>query len=309
MRLVFVGNFSSPHSTENELKWTFEHLGWEVTPLQENDLSTLQVLNACQGADLFLWVRTHSWEIIGDVAKMVNQIKDMGVVSFAVHLDRYWGLDKLDRRESLIGKHPWWKLDYIFTADGGNQQGFKDRGVNHHWIEPAVVERDCYFGTPRYEYIVDVGFVGSKSYHPEYPQRTKLIEWLEQTYGDRFIRFAGDAPSGTIRGKDLNDLYASIKVVVGDSCFAGAPFYWSDRVPETLGRGGFLIHPASDGLSIDGLVTYPAGDWEYLKDRIDHFLENEQERLLLRDKAFDEVRTNHTYTNRVMSMLDTMGVV
>lgn len=75
--------------------------------------------------------------------------------------------------------------------------------------------------------------------------------------------------------------------MIGDSCFAGSPkgaYYWSDRIPETLGRGGFLIHPYVDGLGRqfnllehDEPVTYDAGhlavwdagDWEALGDLIE----------------------------------------
>ena len=55
---------------------------------------------------------------------------------------------------------------------------------------------------------------------------------------------------GVIRGKELNDLYATAKVVVGDTLCKGFnyPYYFSDRLFETTGRGGFLIHPYIKGL-------------------------------------------------------------
>lgn len=299
MKVTFVGNHSVSFSTESHLSWTLEYLGHEVQRLQENRCYADDVVSIANQSDLFIWVRTHGWEISGDVNSMLDRIN---VPTVGFHLDRYWGLDKLDRRESLIGEHTWWHVDYMFTADGGNQDGFKKRGVNHYWLPPAVVEKECYPGTPREEYKVDVAFVGSKGYHPEYTQRGELIDWLENTYGERFKRFAGDT-SGTVRENDLNDLYASAKVVVGDSCFAGADYYYSDRVPETLGRHGFLLHPKTKGLDIEGLQTYEAGNYKQLKSQIDYFLEHDQERRDIIQRTSIDVKTRHTYTQRVKQML------
>ena len=299
MRLTFVGNHSVSFSTESHLAWTFEYLGWEVIRLQENKTTVEDVVSAANSSDLFLWVRTHGWEVQGDVHSMLDRIN---VPTVGFHLDRYWGLDILDRRESMIGVHPWWHVDYLFTADGGNQENFKAKGVNHYWLPPAVVEKECYPGTQKDEYKVDVAFVGSKGYHPEYKERGQLIDWLEETYGSRFRRFAGDS-GGTVREQALNDLYASVKVVVGDSCFAGSPYYYSDRVPETIGRHGFLIHPETKGLFIEGLVTYRPNDFADLKEKIDYYLEHDDERRNCIEKGSIDVKKNHTYTNRVKQML------
>jgi hypothetical protein len=78
-----------------------------------------------------------------------------------------------------------------------------------------------------------------------------MIEFLEKTYGERFKHVQG------VRGHLLNDVYASMKVVVGDCIFAGTPRYFSDRVPETLGRHGLLVHPFVDGLEGPILVYEP----------------------------------------------------
>lgn len=315
LKIAVLGNHSVPYSTESELDWTIEHLGHKVIKFQENgDTTTDAITQICieEGIDLFIYIHTHGWQLKGYLSElgMINKLGDNGIITCSFHLDRYWGLNRLDHRETRVGEHPFWKTDFVFTADGGNQERFRERGINHYWLPPAVVERDCYFGSPRPDLITEVAFVGSESYHPEYPQRGELIQWLRETYGDRFRRFAGDVdPPGTMRGADLNDLYASIKVVVGDSCFAGAPYYWSDRVPETLGRGGFLIHPRVKGLDIPGLVTHEPGDYEKLKKMIDYYLAHDKERTTMRNRGFDEVKAKHTYTNRLNKMLRVMGFI
>jgi hypothetical protein len=51
----------------------------------------------------------------------------------------------------------------------------------------------------------------------------------------------------------LTTLYSADTIVVGDSMFSdeeeadyGELRYWSDRLPETIGRGGLLMHPIVD---------------------------------------------------------------
>ncbi|MEX2253026.1 MAG: glycosyltransferase, partial [Thermoleophilaceae bacterium] len=118
-----------------------------------------------------------------------------------------------------------------------------------------------------------------------------------------------------IRGPLLADLYASIKVVVGDSCLLPGDHgrYWSDRIPETLGRGGFLLHPWVGGIDdhfTDGehLRLWPAGDWRELQRLIEHYLRNDDERRRIAEAGRLHVLENHTYTVRVRQLLERIGL-
>ena len=310
LTVAVLGNHQVSYCTERELDWTFEHLGHRVLQFQEDQDRTEQIADQCfeHDVDLFVYVHTHGWQTPGDISleEMIKRIKASGATTCGFHLDLYWGLNVCDHRQDRIGQHPFWKMDYVFTADGGHQEGFRERGVNHYWLPPAVVERGCGCGRYNPEFDFDVAFVGSKNYHPEYPFRGQLIDWLEKTYGERFMRFAGDTKWGSFREERLNDLYASVKVCVGDSCFAGTPNYWSDRIPETLGRGGFLIHPAIPGLNYPGLATYIPGNLDDLKSKIDFYLEHPEMRREMSNQALFWTKIHHTYTNRVRTMLRVM---
>jgi Glycosyl transferases group 1 len=301
LRISMLGNFGPPHSTENDLLWTLRDMGHTVIPFQENQDTAEEIVSGSSGANLFLWIHTHGWDRI-DFEKMIFGLWGKGVLTASFHLDRYWGLNKLDRREDRIGSHWFWKTEHVFTADGGNQSLFEARGVRHRWLPPGVVKRDCYPGTPREELKVDVGFVGAEGYHPEYPFRGELIGFLRSVYGEKFRVFNG------YRGAALNAVYASVRVVVGDSCFGGSDRYWSDRIPETIGRGGFLLHPATRGLTIPGLVTFEPENLAELQDRIDYFLEWPEERDYLRRAAHVWVRENETYHQRMARLLGVCGL-
>ena len=306
--IAILGNHGCPFSTESELDWTLENMGHRVIKLQENNITTHEVVMAARerGARLLIWIHTHGWEMIGTISqeKMLNELRSSGIKLASFHLDRYWGLNALDGREDRVGTHAFWKTDAVFTADGGNDERFASRGVNHIWLPPAVVERDCYFGKPAPQYNSPVCFTGADGYHPEYPFRPLMVNRLKEKYGSNFRIYQG------VRQEALNNLYASVRVVVGDSCFAGSDRYWSDRVPEVLGRGGFLIFPKTPGLEIPSLVTYEPGNIDDLIRKINYWIDDDHQaqrkEIALQTQA--HVKANDTYTQRMKTLLDYMGI-
>jgi glycosyltransferase involved in cell wall biosynthesis len=295
MRISFLGNFAAQESTENMILWALEQgLDHAVDRIQENEATLRKIDLSVRNADLFIWVRTPGWLKIED-KEMMTWVADQKNTA-GIHLDKFWGIPD---REALIGQIPFWKLNHVFTADGSRDEDFKKRGVNHHWMEPAVSEVYIHPGTPRDEYICDVGFVGAKDYHNEYPFRREMVEYLERMYGNRFKHITG------IRGHLLNDVYASMKIVVGDCIFAGTPRYWSDRVPETIGRHGFLLHPEVEGLDLP-IPTYMPQDLRSLKEQIDLWLFNEGARREVIYEGVEQIRRDDTWTVRMRQIIETV---
>lgn len=305
MFILYVGNFGPRHSTENHLKRTLEGMGHHVKMAQENVVTGADVAAMIDGypIDLLLWTRTWAKKGWGP---MLTAAKRKRIPSVAYHLDLYWTLG----RQSSVVHDLWWKCDYVFTADGGSDARWRQHGVNHLWAPPGVVEDEAY--------IADVAcngphvlFVGTgRNYHREWPYRPKLINWLRTTYRARFTH-VGTGGKKSVRNHELNRLYASARVVVGDALCPGYthPRYWSDRVPETLGRGGFLIHPRIEGLEdwfTDGrdLVLYDFGDFEGLKERINFYVAHGGERELIRRRGHENCRAHSTYRHRMETMLD-----
>lgn len=305
-RIGFIGNFSVPFTTENDRKWSLEKLGHEVIPFQENETSLSEIATFAPSLDLLVYSHTHGYEIPG-LDGLFAKLKEDGTPTAVAHLDRWAGLE----RESDVGKEASWFTEYLFMADWSPeaQKLYTQTGQKAHWLKPGVVERDCYMAEPdRQRYPHDVIFVGSKGYHHEYNMRPRLINWLQEVYGERFAHYGGDG-YGTIRGDDLNTLYASAKVVVGDSCFAGMTSnYWSDRVPETTGRGGMLLHPDVPGLDHKGVPTYRPGDMLHLRELIDYFLEQDEAREEVRRIGHEWTKNNRTYTQLSKEMLEVMGL-
>lgn len=300
-KIVYIGNFKRWWSTETYIAKSFEDLGWKVKRIQEDEFKPEDAIKECKDAKFLLWTRT--WvEKIHLVEEVLSKIK---IPSVSWHLDLYFGLD----REKEL-KLPFWKCDYVFTADGGHQKEFKELGINHYWLSPGVYKPDCHFGIKdkRFEG-VDIAFVGSYYYHHEWKYRQVLIDWLRKTYKKRFALIGGDQVyflNGRCWGEDKNNLFASVPIIMGDSLYS--PYYWSDRVPETIGRGGFLIHPKVPGLEKEyryykDFVPYNYGDFKTLKEIIDYYLVHDEEREKIRKQGMEFVKTHHTWENKIQYIL------
>lgn len=323
MRVLQIGNFAAPHSTENHLARALRVQGHRVTIMQENDPASWRRL-AERGvdADVLLWTRTAwDWRRLGEDPALVREIqwavlarcRADGVPTLGFHLDRWWGL----AREYEVGIEPFFAVDVLATADGGHEELWRQAGVRHVWLPPGVSQAECRPGTYRRHLASDVAFVGSWQgrYHPEWPHREELVSWLCEMYGPR-VRFWPQPGRPALRGQALRDLYASVKVLVGDSCLVGgAVRYCSDRIPETLGRGGYLLHPHVDGVT-DGslyipgahLATWPLGDWAALREQIDRALADEPMRRAVTRAGREHVLARHTYERRVPELLALLPV-
>lgn len=310
-KVVQVGNFDPDHSTENELRKALNANGCEVSTVQEGNVDQWRdaIARGFEDVGFVVWTRTKSEldKIPRDVQQtFVDRAHEFDVPVCGYHLDIWFDL----KREREISQVPYFTLvDFMCTADGGHEEQFKAAGVNHVWFPPGVSEFECGRGTFRQEFAADVAFVGcwDGTYHKEWTHRFDLVKHLQRR-GD--VRFWPEPGKHAVRGPDLRDLYASVKVLVGDSCLVGPNgHYWSDRVPETLGRGGVLLHPHVEGMQDyywDGvhLETWPLGDWAELDHKIDKLLGEPSRRESIADAAVDWTLKYNTYTVRMGQLIE-----
>lgn len=315
LRIAYLGNFEPEHSTENHVRQAWERSPHDIVAVQEGDPVALRNLtNQVKDFDLVLWTRTGSladrvgyraqWELLAAADRA-------GVPTVGFHLDRWWGLD----REPMVWTEPFFRCSTVITADGGHQEEFAKVGVNHVWLPPAVSLTECELGDQNTRFSSELTFVGSwrPGYHAEWTHRPELIAWLTRKYRNR-IKFWPEFGGEQIRGQNLRDLYASAKVVIGDSCLVGGvTHYWSDRVPETIGRGGFLIHPFVEGIQehfvpAEHLVTWEIGKWQDLKFQIDRALADPTWRQEVARRGREHVIANHTYDVRVNEIIAIAGL-
>ena len=314
MKVAFLGNFAVDYSSENHHKRSIEALGHEVVAMQEGVTPAEVVLGCAKNSDLFVWVHTHGWQTPGhpSMADVLKELEVLGVPTITYHLDLWKGLEReRDLEQDEFYKH----IGHFFTVDKLMADWFNENtNVKGHYLPAGVYGEECYEAESEGKKY-DVIFVGSKGYHHEWPWRPQLIDWLKSTYGERFTHIGGDGELPTTRGEALNQLYADTKVVVGDSLVLGFdyPYYWSDRVYETIGRGGFLLMPYIKGLEDEfnletELPTFRFGDFDNLKHTIDFYLKEDVFRETVRKKAFNKVVNNYTYKHRWAAIFKELGL-
>ncbi len=327
MKITFLGNFKADFSSESHYLKTLRKLGHEVYPLQEGvDKVEVILEKAVKYSDMFFWVHTHNWATEG-MAEALEIMKEKGIPTVGYHLDLWLGIE----REKDLETDPYWNIEHFFTVDkvmADMMNGRKDL-PKAYYLPAGVYEDECYMAEFNPQYAHDVVFVGSRRYHPEWQYRPTLVNWLSQVYGKRFAHYGGDG-RGVIRGDKLNQLYRSSKIVIGDTLCKdfSYPYYLSDRIFETTGRGGFIIHPWIEGIKklyrtqepiatpdsgYHGtimntfeaeIISYPFGNFAYLKYLIDYYIENNEEREAIRLKGHQRTKKDHTYTNRLKYILE-----
>jgi len=304
-----LGDFRYAWCTPNLMARTLGRMGHDIIRIQEDEAGLFDVVNKANSSDLFFWSMTYG--MLGlDGSKMLSLIK---VPTFTYHLDVLVGIE----REDMIKENPFFKLDYFFQTDGDPEtlKRYKDLGVNAFWLPAACSKEECYLAPKVKDFQHDIIFVGSYKYHKEHQYRGMLINWLRSVYNKRFCLYPDDR-NMFMKGHELNQLYATAKVVIGDSFGATPPRknYWSNRVPETTGRGGFLIHRKVEGMEkfyADGkdLVTYDNGDFSQLRDYIDYYLYHDAEREKIKRSGMQYTKENQTFDNRIEEMFKIMGVI
>lgn len=313
MKIAYVGNFSLDYTTETHIYKTLESMGHEVVRIQETPDANPGWLDRLmpKDADLFLFTRTWGKMVtLDDLAKL----KEWGIPSASYHLDLYVGL----ARSSGIETDPFWRTEYVFSADGDpeSQKFFESKGINHRWLLPAVYDKECIMypkdNDPRLQ--GDVIFVGGGAEygHPEWPYRHQLVKHLEETYGPRYKKFGH--PQLSVRGRELNQLYANASIAIGDSVNIGFHHknYTSDRLFESMGRGAFTIYPRIEGVADlfeEGVnaVFYEFGNFDELDRKINYYLLHEAEREKIRRAGHELVKSSHTYVQRLQELLDVLS--
>lgn len=286
MIIAFIGKFSNLHD-EEYIARSFEMLGHQVKRIPQNTSvqDTEQVLLSSK-PDILLYCK---WEQSKELDKTIDALKRAGMKTVCWVFDIYFGYT----RENFLKTKSYFKSDYVFTTDGGHDQEFRELGINHKCLRQGIYAEECKL-LPFQPIEHEIVFVGSDN--PIYPERSNLVKELG-------AHWVGKRDTNEARGMALNELYASTRVVIGDSWYS--PHYWSNRIVETLGRGGFLIHRDVPGLKEEypDLVTYD-GTIEDLKKKIEFYKKNEYGRREVIHRNFEWVKNNYTMDKKCKELCE-----
>lgn len=297
-RIGIVGNFRSQYTAEQDWRIAWESHGWHVVPYQGDSMSARQVIGAAKYCDVLMIVTMKRWpeNLAQECSRWTHTI--------GWRPDRYWGRPDIGTfwRDPLFGS------DIVITTDG-YPHDWASVGVNHHFLPQAISERwRTYQGARRAGLSADLAFVGRTHNYMEkgwVAHRMELTDWLRNMSRRELWtwRCFGGEHKFVERSHRMNNVYKSCRVTVGDSMlyYGVDDRYWSNRVPEALGRGGILIFPQVDYLAelTDGMLPmWRMGDWDGLEAQILELYHD--------DKRQDELRRwgrqwakQHTYEVRV----------
>lgn len=285
MKVLYLGNFENKFSdsTEKHISYAFKKLGHEVIEVDEHDFDIEKIIS--QKPDLFLF---HKGGQNADVPveKLIELLNRLTCKKVMWYFDKFWK-----------GREAWGDLvipfcDYAFVTDGSymRRRNFK----NVYYLNQGIGNEDMSLGTLKEHLKVDIAFTGTV-----YGEREAFTKALKEVYGDKFRVFNSSF------GRNLYDLAASVKIFIAPK-HPSDDHYWSSRVYMILGSGGFLLHPKLEGLKQefkDGehLVMYRNG--KELREKIDYYLEHEEEREKIRMAGYKYVTENLTYQHRIEQML------
>lgn len=321
--IVQVGNQGAIHATEAAYRDGYEHAGAVVIGIDQAEayalgpryfLMKLDELGVPEPA-LVVYSRTHNNTALTPAWTDVwRTLEERGTKTASVHLDVFWGLP--EREQWIREGDPLFTTGLVLTADGGSDEKWEAAGVNHRWLPPGT---DTRFVPPQAEPYEELAgkivFVGSSmGYHDLWPHRMQMVAFARTHWGPRFVEFGNGTERGPVRGAELARVYASDCIVIGDFCFAGRwGWQWSDRIPETLGRGGLLCVTHTPGLDFMyesgwDLLTWQAGDFEGLAEQIECIDQNPDQFQNIGAQGRKTVWARDTYRHRAKEILDIMEI-
>jgi hypothetical protein len=293
MKILYIGKFMYPWSTENYVTHALRCLGASVEKRPFTRSLTPDVLQdriRRSNPDVVLFSKPSKEWFPG----FIEWCRERSIVTVVWMWDKYFGLN---RRSSIPFTT---SADLFFTTDGGHNREWQKEGANHQVLRQGIHFPDSGIWpfAPPGHCKHDVGFVGTPD---SYPEREDLVRFLQSTYRSRFILHT------RTRGLPLNRALARVKIIVGDS--HPSPHYWSNRIYEITGRGGFFMHPITEGLDKEftpgvHYIPFERGNWDRLREVIRYYIENDEEREIIRVKGYNHCRTNYTYHHRAAVLLE-----
>lgn len=304
MSVAVVGNFDVAWRTEAYISRAIAELGHRTLRFVDNDTQFARA--ARSDVDVVVWVRSTPHASPAATWEAIRAFRERRVPVIGFHPDLWFGLARQHR--VLDRSHPFFAgVDVLCTTDGGHDDEWAAAGIEHWWV-PQAIDRVEALREPRRHggHVADIVFVGGwQGYpHPEWPQRHELIAHLRARWGHRLGLYPVSRHA-QVRTQRLTEVIRGARVVVGDACRPdGRGRYWSNRVPETLGRGGLLLHPAVDGLADIHPHVRQWSDLDDLDEHIRAALADPETTALAAKRGRAHTIEAHTYTHRWADVLD-----
>lgn len=308
MRLCYYGHFDLPSDCENWIANALSRAGVLVYRWQRKVRNIHTLLNDDQFREFVFYLKGNNIDVV--LLNKAPEFKEEWISDlFKLGIKVVWWTFDYMAEPGLV---EWFiplarKSDLCFMTDGSDADDFyKDNGLKrielHQGFDPDIHCTDM-LEENEGECGNEIVFLGS-SYTS---RRHRLINFLELNYGKRFTHYGKhNALRDGLWGGDFRKAMFNSKIIIGDNFRNDIIGYWSDRVYLTLACNAFFLTSYVTGLEKEfenekHLVWYY--DFAELKDKIDYYLENEEERKYIAQKGNDLVRKRDTYDHRIKIFL------
>lgn len=289
MRILYLGKHDSGFADdEGAITFALEALGHRAERLREKRAS---VAFKMRDVDFCLYHHCHDYGALSDI----RCPKVM------------WGFDLISYPDALLEKRnrerlAWMRqvakvADLIFLTDGDFVA--QDASGKLHWLPQGADERVVGVGSPDPVDVVPLLFTGIGRGGGR--ERVEFVLEMEKHYASHFRHVQRG-----VYGRDLADLIASTQIVVAPSGPVTG-HYWSNRVWNVLGFGGFLLHPYSEGLArlyADGREIVYYHDMRHLHELIAHYLVRPDDRWRIAAAGLKRTQEQHLYRHRCQRLIE-----
>jgi hypothetical protein len=201
-------------------------------------------------------------------------------------------------------------FDRSYFAEYQTVTALRSQGLETiHWLPPAYYEN--LFRPLGITQDMDFAFVGQSDdtvVRRGLTRKQFMEKLVGQVHNGRLL--SGAVKQG-IYGETVNVLYNRSKVLLDRTIYNNV----GTRMFETVGSGGFVlanrgkVSSGIDQLAIDGhhFVSYNDSYWDFI-DKLGYYLDHDDERRKIAAFGHAHFLKNHTYANRLRTILDDFGL-
>lgn len=198
-------------------------------------------------------------------------------------------------------------LGLVCFSNQDDVQECMRRGIMNTMVVQSSCDMDKYRKLDHKVPNIDILFIGGNYVNtnllfPLAEEREDMIKFLSDTYGDGFtVMGMGRVGSRLVISGEEIAVYNECKIAISHNNF-NKHLYTSDRLWRIMATGTFCLTRYFDG--IEKLFTRKVHlDWwhnfDELKEKIDYYLANPEEREQIAGNGMHLVRNNHTWSDRV----------
>lgn len=287
------------------IKYAFEQLGHEVMAVDAKlEPGNSHAASLAFNPDLVFCSRTKA---LTDQVMLIKKAFPKAVAS-VWNIDTRYSIERWEHLFPLIKA-----VDYYFVIESNLFKEWRELNVNTYWLSQGL-QIEIYdkpheiTNEDRQRYVCDVCFCGTANWTRR-SDRMPFLEAVEQA-GFKLNRWGRGSEREKIYNEEHNKAVSLSKI---NLCISGHPNNEKNvslRNYKILGAGGFALELYRKGIHevFPAEVLHCYRTPEELVEKVRYWLDHEEERKEVAERGYKWVHENATYTHRMKTALEIMGL-